>query len=148
MAREKHASLLANPVAVELGLEEPNGPSVVLAQAMEEIRISVSSGSDDGQEEEEAGAEPNVLYMYFLDACEKMFANEMDAATFEEHMRWFFRTKVRSVYLSFLSLLSFVAFVRGVLSCVRLGSFPLFRVGVIGFYWCLFLSPIAVYRPS
>ena len=35
MAAEKHASLLSNPVAVHLGLEDPNGPSVVLKQAME-----------------------------------------------------------------------------------------------------------------
>lgn len=82
MAKEKHASLLANPVAVELGLDEPNGPSVILAQAIEAVGDS-------------AGEQPNVLYLYFLDACEKVFANELDQATFEEHMRWFFRTKVR-----------------------------------------------------
>ena len=35
MATEKHASLLSNPVAVHLGLEDPNGPLVVLKQAME-----------------------------------------------------------------------------------------------------------------
>ena len=84
MAREKHASLLANPVAVELGLEESSGPSVILTQAIEETR----NGAED--------QETNVLYMYFLDACEKMFGGEMDAPTFEEHMRWFFRTKVSS----------------------------------------------------
>ncbi|GJE87693.1 hypothetical protein PsYK624_037760 [Phanerochaete sordida] len=87
-AREKHASLLANPVAVELGLEEPNGPSVVLAQAIEVVGTTA-----DG-----AGEEPNVLYAYFLDACEKVFANELDQATFEEHMRWFFRTKAYHVF--------------------------------------------------
>ena len=92
MAREKHASLLANPVAAELGLEEPNGPSVILAQAMEEIRNSTD------------GEEPNVLYLYFLDACEKMFANEMDQATFEEHMRWFFRTKASANLFSTVAL--------------------------------------------
>ncbi|KAI0688140.1 hypothetical protein BC835DRAFT_1285352 [Cytidiella melzeri] len=80
MAKEKHASLLANPVAVELGLEEPNGPSVILAQAVESLGVS-------------AGGDSNVLYVYLLDACEKVFANELDQATFEEHMRWFFRTK-------------------------------------------------------
>lgn len=82
MAREKHASLLANPVAVNLGLDEPNGPSVVLAQAIEAVGQSASE-------------EPtNVVYEYLLEACEKVFANELDQATFEEHMRWFFRTKV------------------------------------------------------
>ena len=82
MAREKHASLLANPVAVHLGLDEPNGPSVVLAQAIEAVGQSTSE-------------EPtNVIYEYLLEACEKVFANELDQATFEEHMRWFFRTKV------------------------------------------------------
>jgi paired amphipathic helix protein Sin3a len=35
--------------------------------------------------------------MYLLDACEKVFDNELDQATFEEHMRWFFGEKVRLV---------------------------------------------------
>ena len=34
------------------------------------------------------------FYDYFLESCEKVFEGEMDQATFEEHMRWFFRTKV------------------------------------------------------
>ncbi|CDO73182.1 hypothetical protein BN946_scf185007.g237 [Trametes cinnabarina] len=84
MAAEKHASLLPNPIAVELGLDEPNGPSVVLQQAMEAFGGSGTAA---------AGEEPNVLYAYLLDACEKVFENELDQATFEEHMRWFFRTK-------------------------------------------------------
>ncbi|KAI0324037.1 hypothetical protein GY45DRAFT_1314444 [Cubamyces sp. BRFM 1775] len=88
MAAEKHASLLANPIAVELGLDEPNGPSVVLQQAMEAF-----GGAGTGDEEP-----PNVLYLYLLDACEKLFENELDQATFEEHMRWFFRTKAYHVF--------------------------------------------------
>ena len=42
------------------------------------------------------GAEDNeeALYQYMLEACEKLFMNELDQATFEEHMRWFFGTKV------------------------------------------------------
>lgn len=36
----------------------------------------------------------NVVYLYLLDACERLFAGEMDQGTFEEHMRWFFGTKV------------------------------------------------------
>ena len=85
LAKENHASLLANPVAVQLGLDDPNGPSVVLAQAIEAV--------GNGRAEEN----PNVLYMYLLDACEKVFENELDQATFEEHMRWFFGTKVGSL---------------------------------------------------
>lgn len=81
-AAEKHASLLANPIAVKLGLDEPSGASVVLQAAMEAF--------GDGR----GGEEPNVLYLYLLDAWEKVFENELDQATFEEHMRWFFRTKV------------------------------------------------------
>ena len=61
MAKEKHAGLMANPVAVDLGLDEPNGPSVVLAQAVEAVG-------------ESTGEAPNVLYLYLLDACEKVFA--------------------------------------------------------------------------
>ena len=83
MAAEKHASLFANPVAEHLGLDEPNGPPAVLKQALEAF-----GSSRDGDEQ------PNVLYSYLLDACEKVFENEMDQATFDEHMLWFFRTKV------------------------------------------------------
>ncbi|EIW64077.1 uncharacterized protein TRAVEDRAFT_32917 [Trametes versicolor FP-101664 SS1] len=85
-AAEKHASLLANPIAVKLGLDEPSGPSVVLQAAMEAF--------GDGR----GGEEPNVLYLYLLDAWEKVFENELDQATFEEHMRWFFRTKAYNVF--------------------------------------------------
>ncbi|KAI0778618.1 hypothetical protein BD413DRAFT_510540 [Trametes elegans] len=88
MAAEKHASLLANPIAVELGLDEPGGPSVVLQQAME----AFGPGGEHG------GEDANVLYQYLLDACEKVFENELDQATFEEHMRWFFRTKAYNVF--------------------------------------------------
>ncbi|TFK94930.1 hypothetical protein K466DRAFT_475201 [Polyporus arcularius HHB13444] len=87
MAAEKHASLFANPVAEHLGLDEPNGPPAVLKQALEAF-----GGSRDGDEQ------PNVLYLYLLDACEKVFENELDQATFEEHMRWFFRTKAYNVF--------------------------------------------------
>ncbi|RDB29628.1 Paired amphipathic helix protein pst1 [Hypsizygus marmoreus] len=80
-AAEKHANLLANRVAVELGLDEPNGPSVVLEQTME---VLGDRGASDNA---------NVVYMYLLNACEKFFDSEMDLATFEEHMRWFFGTK-------------------------------------------------------
>ncbi|KAL0581071.1 hypothetical protein V5O48_000964 [Marasmius crinis-equi] len=75
LASDKHAPLLSNPVAVELGLDDPNGPATVLGQAME--------GNGDA----------NVVYMYLLDACEKMFAGDLDQSSFEEHMRWFFGSK-------------------------------------------------------
>ena len=88
MAAEKHASLFANPVAEHLGLDEPNGPPSVLKQALEAF-----GSSRDGEEQ------PTVLYLYLLDACEKVFENELDQATFEEHMRWFFRTKVGAGFL-------------------------------------------------
>ena len=79
-AKEKHASLLANPIAVELGLDDPNGPALVLAQ-YEEV---LGSGA----------IEANVGYMYLLSVCDKLFSGEMDQATYEEHLRWFFGTKV------------------------------------------------------
>src|ERR1700742_5227840 len=92
LAAEKHASLLSNRVAVELGLDESNGPATVLEQTMEALG---NRGASDNA---------NVVYMYLLNACEKLFDSEMDQATFEEHMRWFFGNKV-GVLLS-LSLLS------------------------------------------
>ncbi|KAJ7080369.1 Sin3 family co-repressor-domain-containing protein [Mycena belliarum] len=76
LAEEKHASLLVNPVAAALGLDDPAGPPVPLAA-----------------KDAAAGAPPNVVYMYLLDACEKVFDNELDQVTFEEHMRWFFGEK-------------------------------------------------------
>lgn len=82
LAVQKHASLMANKVAVELGLDDPNGPSAILTQTME---VLGDRGANDGS---------NVVYMYLLNECEKLFDNELDQATFEEHMRWFFGTKV------------------------------------------------------
>ena len=37
LAAKKHAPLLANQTAVELGLVDPSGPSVVLQQSMEAL---------------------------------------------------------------------------------------------------------------
>lgn len=42
----------------------------------------------------------NVLYAYLLDACVKLFDGDMEQATFEEHMRWFFGTKASAVHRS------------------------------------------------
>ncbi len=61
-------------------MDDPQGPSGVLEQILR----------DHNTEDDEA------LYQYMLEACEKLFMNELDQATFEEHMRWFFRTKVRT----------------------------------------------------
>ena len=80
LAAGDHMELASNPVAAQLGLDEPLGPPGVLRQATE----TFGRGQSDG----------NVLYLYLLDACEKVFENELDQATFEEHMRWFFGTKV------------------------------------------------------
>jgi paired amphipathic helix protein Sin3a len=82
LVAKKHQTLYANPIAVELGLDDPNGPSAVLAQAMEAVGDQAASKGT------------NVIYMYLLDACEKVFDGELDQATYEEHMRWFFGTKV------------------------------------------------------
>jgi len=88
LAEEKHASLLVNPVASALGLDDPAGPPVVLAQTVQPL----------GAKEVVGGAPPNVVYMYLLDACEKVFDNELDQATFEEHMRWFFGEKAYHLF--------------------------------------------------
>lgn len=87
-AANKHKGLLSNPIAVDLGLDDPNGPSAVLAQAVEAVTITLGEG--------ESAANANVVYMYLLDALEKVFDNELDQATYEEHMRWFFGNKVRT----------------------------------------------------
>ena len=91
-AAENFKSLLANPVAVQLGLDEPNGPPALLAQTREAL---AERGISD---------ERDMMYMYLLDACEKVFDNELDQATFEEHMRWFFGTKASAVPCSIIGL--------------------------------------------
>jgi paired amphipathic helix protein Sin3a len=73
---------MPNSIAVQLGLDDANGPSAVLAQAMEGLGLQDSDGST------------NVAYAYLLDAWEKVCDKDMDQATFEEHMRWFFGNKV------------------------------------------------------
>ncbi|KAJ7602738.1 histone deacetylase complex, SIN3 component [Roridomyces roridus] len=88
LAHETHASLLVNPVASALGLDDPAGPPVVLAQTIQPL----------GAKEAEADGPPNVVYMYLLDSCEKVFDNELDQATFEEHMRWFFGEKAYHLF--------------------------------------------------
>ncbi len=60
-------------------MDEPQGPSSVLEQILRD------RSTEDNEE---------ALYQYMLEACEKLFMNELDQATFEEHMRWFFGTKV------------------------------------------------------
>ncbi|PPQ64081.1 hypothetical protein CVT24_008894 [Panaeolus cyanescens] len=85
-AAEKHSSLLNNPVAVDLGLDDPNGPASVLAQTMDHLGNGASEDST------------NVVYMYLLTACEKLFDNELEQGTFEEHMRWFFGTKAYTLF--------------------------------------------------
>jgi len=82
LAAEKHSTLLANRVAVELGLDDPNGPAAVLAQTTDILG------------ERGAAAKAKVVYLYLIHACDKLFDNELDQATFEEHMRWFFGNKV------------------------------------------------------
>jgi len=47
----------------------------------------------------------NLLYLYLLDACEKVFENELDQGIFEEHMRWFFGTKVSPALVGVLGKL-------------------------------------------
>jgi len=95
-AAQKHASLLANPVAVDLGLDDPNGPASVLAQTMDHLGRPLADDT-------------NVVYMYLLTACEKFFDSELDQATFEEHMRWFFGTRVGFFFV----FLHFSLFPRG-----------------------------------
>lgn len=77
-----------NPIAIELGLDDPNGPSAILVQAMEAVSNRQACDATD------------VVYLYMLEAFEKLFDNELDQATFEEHMRWFFGNKVSRAFIS------------------------------------------------
>jgi hypothetical protein len=60
-------------------MDDSQGPSSVQEQILRD------RGAEDNEE---------ALYQYMLEACEKLFMSELDQATFEEHMRWFFGTKV------------------------------------------------------
>jgi len=82
-ARQKFRHLVANPIAVELGMDDTQGPSGVLEQILRD------RGAEGNEE---------ALYQYLLEACEKLFMGELDQATFEEHMRWFFGTKAFLLY--------------------------------------------------
>ncbi|KAF8910078.1 hypothetical protein CPB84DRAFT_1673093 [Gymnopilus junonius] len=100
---QKHAPLLANRVAVDLGLDDPNGPASVLTQTIEHLGPS-------------APKDANVVYMYLLTACEKLFDNELDQGTFEEHMRWFFGTKAYTLFTLDKSITALVKQVQTILS--------------------------------
>lgn len=95
-AKTDYQDLRANPVALDLGLEDSQGPSVILDQMINTFR-----GRDIG--------DSNLVHLYVLEACEKLFDNELDQAVFEEQMRWFFGTKVRSSVLKNSPLLFFCA---------------------------------------
>ncbi|KAG0702743.1 hypothetical protein DFH29DRAFT_920208 [Suillus ampliporus] len=75
-----------NPIAIELGLDDPNGPPAVLAQAMEAVSNRQTLDATD------------VVYLYMLEAFEKFFDNELDQGLFEEHMRWFFGNKAHHLF--------------------------------------------------
>ncbi|KAG1757835.1 hypothetical protein EDB19DRAFT_1624058 [Suillus lakei] len=75
-----------NPIAIELGLDDPNGPSAILAQAMEAVCNRQTRDATD------------VVYLYMLEAFEKLFDSELDQAIFEEHMRWFFGNKAYHLF--------------------------------------------------
>ncbi|KAI6047849.1 hypothetical protein EDC04DRAFT_2886647 [Pisolithus marmoratus] len=92
-----------NPIAVDLGLDDPAGPAAVLAQAMEILG------------DRRPGKTADVFYLYFWDACEKLFDSELEPGLFEEHMRWFFGNK--AFYLFTLDKL-IAAFVKQVQSVV------------------------------
>ncbi|KAG6335085.1 hypothetical protein ID866_3994 [Astraeus odoratus] len=70
-----------NPIAIELGLDDPTGPAVILGQGMESLTDQRPSDAAD------------VAYLYFLDTCEKLFENELEPGLFEEQMRWLFGNK-------------------------------------------------------
>ncbi|KAF9245891.1 hypothetical protein BU15DRAFT_85551 [Melanogaster broomeanus] len=105
----KHVSenlnpMQCNPIAIELGLDDPNGPGAVLRQAMEALG------------EQQPSSTPNLVYMYFLGACEKLFDNELEVGLFEEHMRWFFGNEAYLLFTLDKLIAAFIKQVHSVLS--------------------------------
>jgi hypothetical protein len=84
LAEEKYASMKPNPIAVDLGLEDETGPTTALQQA----QLAHNPANDPLV---------NVVYAHTLDALDKTFGSDMDPATYEEHMRWFFGNLVGTV---------------------------------------------------
>ncbi|KAF8846145.1 hypothetical protein BDN67DRAFT_986507 [Paxillus ammoniavirescens] len=99
---ENLSPMHCNPIAVELGLDDPNGPGAVLRQAMEGLGRPNST--------------PDLVYMYFLDACEKLFDNELEVGLFEEHMRWFFGNQAYLLFTLDKLIAAFIKQVQSVLS--------------------------------
>ncbi|KAF8899118.1 hypothetical protein BD779DRAFT_61530 [Infundibulicybe gibba] len=104
LAAQKHAPLLANPIAIELGLDDANGPSAIITQTMSALGDHGASGA------------ANVAYIYLLNACEKLFDGEMDNPTFEEHMRWFFGNRAYHLYSLDRVITALVKYVQTILS--------------------------------
>ncbi|KAF8560140.1 hypothetical protein OG21DRAFT_1401704 [Imleria badia] len=94
----------SNPIAVELGLDDPNGPGAVLRQVMEALG------------EQRPDSIPNLVYMYFIDACEKLFEGELEVGLFEEHMRWFFGNQAYQLFTLDKLIAAFIKQVQSVLS--------------------------------
>ncbi|KAF8140489.1 hypothetical protein EV363DRAFT_1152523 [Boletus edulis] len=97
-------SMDSNPIAVELGLDDPNGPGAVLRQAMEALG------------EQRPDSIPDLVYMYFIDACEKLFDGELEVGLFEEHMRWFFGNQAYLLFTLDKLIAAFIKQVQSVLS--------------------------------
>ncbi|KAL4069818.1 hypothetical protein V8B97DRAFT_2104708 [Scleroderma yunnanense] len=93
-----------NPIAIELGLDDPTGPAAILAQAMEALGNRRLNETVD------------TVYLYFLDACEKLFENELEPGLFEEHMRWFFGNKAFYFFTLDKLITAFVKQVQSVIS--------------------------------
>ncbi|KAH7886015.1 hypothetical protein F5I97DRAFT_1877064 [Phlebopus sp. FC_14] len=96
-----------NPIAIELGLDDPNGPPAVLGQVMEVLGDRSPSDASD------------LVYMYLLDACEKLFEGELEPGLFEEHMRWFFGNKAYHLFTLDKLMAAIVKQVQTVLSDSR-----------------------------
>ncbi|KAH0838111.1 hypothetical protein J3R83DRAFT_6357 [Lanmaoa asiatica] len=94
----------SNPIAVELGLDDPNGPGAVLRQAMEAL----------GEQRPDSTQE--LVYMYFIDACEKFFDGELEVGLFEEHMRWLFGNQAYLLFTLDKLIAAFIKQVQSVLS--------------------------------
>ncbi|KAG8219608.1 hypothetical protein J3R82DRAFT_562 [Butyriboletus roseoflavus] len=94
----------SNPIAVELGLDDPNGPGAVLRQAMEALGEQRLDGTQD------------LVYMYFMDACEKLFDGELEVGLFEEHMRWLFGNQAYLLFTLDKLIAAFIKQVQSVLS--------------------------------
>lgn len=93
MASAAPAKTRINPVAMELGLQDPStGPASVVGAAAASSALANGGAANGTSADEISGLHlpPSRYYDTLLDLTEKLFDQEVDQATYEESVRFMF----------------------------------------------------------